>query len=379
MASLEAAAGELLAPGSALRHRAVREGAAQSGFSAPMIERALDWTFSEITAGEMRRVLIDDLGSDDAADDPAIRSPGATLLIAAGAIFQPAVNGVVYSLLVKSPIVVKCSSHEKTILPIFTDALRSVDPDVGAAVEAGYFDHSDIAALNADTVVAYGSDETITAIRASAPPCARVVGHGHKVSVAVIRDGALQNEAGALDAAKGLAIDVAMYDQSGCLSPHCAFIAAGAPVAPARFCEMLAGEMQLLAESLPAGRMDVAQAGEIRNFRGDYAFHGAPCFFGDRLAYTIVIDTAPIFHPSPLGRTILVKPVRSLAEVAALLQPQDGRLQGVGAAPVDDLEILEPLLRRLGASYFCPPGLMQRPPLTWRNAGVPCLRSLLVT
>ncbi len=379
MAALEKAAGPFLDPAAAVRRQAISEVSARSGFSEPMVALALDWTFSEISVGQMRRLLISELGSETAADDPALRPPRLTFLIAAGAIFQPAVNGVVFSLLIKSPIAVKCSSHEPVLLPLFVQTLRDIDPDVGNAVEAGLMasDEIDHMSSKADAVVAYGSDETISAVHARISKRKKFIGHGHKLSVAAIGAGALQNDLSAQAAARGLALDVAMYDQSGCLSPQCVYVESGAKIGPEEFAGVLAGELAALAKRLPPGRLSVEQAGAIQTLRGEFEFQGGPFFFGDKLSYTVVVDRDPSFRPSPLGRTILVKPLEKLSDLPVFLKSAEGHLQAIGAAPFDDVQRVIDPARALGASYFCPLGQMQRPPLTWQNAGLPCLRSLL--
>lgn len=391
MAALEKTAGQFLDTEAAARRQAISEVSARSGFSGPIVAQALDWTFSEITIGQMRRLLISELGSDDVADDPALRSPELTFLIAAGAIFQPAVNGVVFSLLIKSPIAVKCSSHEPVLLPLFVRTLRGIDPGVGSAAEAALLAHDRVDQLlsKADAVIAYGSDETISLIRSRMFPSPRrgegegegqrkkFIGYGHKTSLAVVGSGSLRKNIDARAAARGLALDVAMYDQSGCLSPQCVYVESGAKTGPEEFAGMLAGELATLTKSLPPGPLGIEQAGAIQSFRGEFEFQGGPVFFGDRLSYTIVVDRDPAFRPSPLGRTILVKPVEKIFDLPVFLKSVEGHLQAVGATPVDDIQDMINPLRALGASYFCPLGQMQRPPLAWQNAGVPCLRSLL--
>lgn len=377
ISSLTEASNRFLDPASPARKIATREVASQTGFSEPTVEQALDWTFSEINPENLRRLLVSELGSEDAADDPALPSPRQTLLIAAGTIFQPAVNGVVFSLLIKSPIVVKCSSHEQALLPLFVRTLREIDPDVGGAAAVTVLEES--VWTDADAVVVYGSDETISAVRSRIPKGgdARFIGHGHKISVAVVGGEALQSDATALDAARDLALDVAMYDQSGCLSPHCAYVETGGAVKPEAFAERLAGELESLSLRLPPGRMPVEQSAAVQTLRAEFEFRGGAHFFGNRLSFTVVVDPDPSFRPSPLGRTVFVKPIVTVSGLAEHLKPLAGHLQGIGAAPADCIRNLHLPLRALGASYFCPLGRMQRPPLDWQNGGVPCLKSLL--
>ena len=384
-AALEETAKRFLNPQSPWRHRAIFETAAQAGFTEPMIRQALDWTFSEMTAGRLLQLVVAELGSAGAPDDESMRSPSLVFLTAAGAIFQPAIYGIACALLVKSPILVKCSSHERQMIPLFVECLRDVTDDIGQAAQAGYWpgqDRDDLWA-KADAFLAFGSDETISDIRARISVGTIFIGHGHKISVAVVGQGSLNSISDAQGTAKRLAIDIAMYDQSGCLSPQNVWIETGGRVGPGQFAGMLSEELAGLAGTLPPGPFGVGQAAAISAFRSEYEFrsaagHGAcRCFFGDRLSYTVIVDPDPSFCPSPLGRTILVKPIDRISEWAGCLTSIAGHVQGIGAAPMADFREVFRDCRNLGASYFCEIGRMQRPPITWQNGGIPCLRSLL--
>lgn len=387
MAALETTAKRFLDPASEIRMEAVREAGRRSGFSEPVIAQALDWTFSEITVSRMRRLLVSELGSDDAADDPALPSPRQILQICGGSIFQPAVNGVVYSLLVKSPILLKCSAHESVVLPLFVRAIRDADGVIGSAVQAAYWRGVDLERTNealnkSDAVIVYGEDDTLSAVRSRTLPDALFIGHGHKISAAGVGAEALRNAADARDAARKLALDVSMYDQSGCLSPQCVHVETGGGISPDAFAGMLAEELSDCAKLLPPGRAAADHAAAVRAFRNEFEFResqkdGAVCFFGDRLSYTVVVDPDPAFRPSPLGRTVLIKPIDDLSRLPEVLTPLAGHLQAVGCAPVKRLSPIADHLHRLGASLFCDLGRMQRPPLGWQNAAIPCLRGLL--
>ncbi len=81
-----------------------------------------------------------------------------------------------------------------------------------------------------------------------------------------------------------------------------------------------------------------------------------------------------------LPRVATVKPVRDLAAAAACLRATlPGKLQGAAvAASSARLAWLRPELQRLGANYFCAPGELENPPLSWRQDGIRPLRGMLV-
>ncbi len=390
LTDIERAAGNFLTPDSDLRRQAVESISRETAFSPPMVAMAIDWTFSELTADAMRRLLLSELGHEDVADDPSLGSPGRTLVISAGAIFQPAVNASMFSLLVKSAVTLKCSSHERTLLPFWANALRAANVEIGNEVRVigdsnaptrEHDDALDHALSESDAVIAFGSDETLAAFQRRIRDGVTFVGHGHKASVALV-DGRQLQDTEARAAAQALALDVAMYEQSGCMSPQNVFICSGSGTTPENFACLLAEELGELTKTFPVGNRPVEQDGAIESFRSEFEFQSSQdkrtrCFFGGRLNHTVVFDPKPLFRPTPLGRTILVKPINEIGDVIEALQPVRGHLQAVGSAPGSACRSVESSLRAMGASYFCNLGRMQRPPLAWQNANLPCIRSLL--
>ena len=86
----------------------------------------------------------------------------------------------------------------------------------------------------ADLVVASGSDAAIAAIQARV--ARRFIGHGHKISFAVIGRERLDDDAAARQLARRLAYDVSLWDQQGCLSPQLCYIESGWQRVPGAIC-----------------------------------------------------------------------------------------------------------------------------------------------
>lgn len=70
-----------------------------------------------------------------------------------------------------------------------------------------------------DLVMVYGSDETLGDVRQTLPASVRFDGYGHGMGVAVVGAGADLDES-----ARGLALDMVLFEQQGCLSPRLAFL-----------------------------------------------------------------------------------------------------------------------------------------------------------
>ena len=170
-------------------------------------------------------------------------------------------------------------------------------------------------------------------------------------------------------AARGLALDVALWDQLGCLSPVSVFVQGEARAAA----EAVAGELDALATRLPCGRIaredEVAFAhardeAQIRAAAGqDVVVHG-----GARWAVVCEADAEP--RPAPLHRFLRVHPVAGDAGLRAALRPLAPHLAGVAVAGFgSDTPAACAALAALGASRICAPGRLQAPPLGWHHDG----------
>ena len=92
----------------------------------------------------------------------------------------------------------------------------------------------------------------------------------------------------------------------------------------------------------------------------------------ESLDWTVVVDRDATLRPTPLRRSLRVVPFSGDAELAAALAPSRRFLEAAGiAAPADRAAELSAILSRAGVSHVCPLGLMQRPPLSWRQGGRP--------
>src|SRR4029453_19158088 len=102
--------------------------------------------------------------------------------------------------------------------------------------------------------LATGSGAAVARVGARVAPPRRLVGYGHRVSFAALGP-ALLGDAGALaDACARLALDVALWDQLGCLSPV-SLLVAGDAAAARRVGEALAGALARAERELPRGEV----------------------------------------------------------------------------------------------------------------------------
>ena len=289
-----------------------------------------------------------------------------TSVLLAGSIPMPTITSLMAPLLLHSPVLVKPASRDPVTACLFAECLRDIDPELGAAIEVVAFSSEDAtsrqAFLDSECVVATGSDETVAAVTANVRAGARLVTHGHRLSVAVV----------APEHAKATALDVALWDQLGCLSPVAVYCDSAQVEA---FAHALADALAEIETRLPRGELPTAVAAAIRRERDEAEMRRAGGIdvgvLGDPdLRWTVVREADSRWRPAPLHRFVRVHPVRDRKELFQALAPLAPHLAGIST------HLPEAELAPLGAARICRPGRLQTPPLAWHHDGQPLLAPL---
>lgn len=290
------------------------------------------------------------------------------LVVLAGNLPGLAVQPLLPALALGRSVVLKSSTGEPFFAPAFVAALAGREAAVGAAVAAlgwpgGDRDVEAPLLAVCDPVLAYGESSTIADLERRAT--GRVVAYGPKTSLAVVG-----RDADPAAVAAGLARDVALFDQRGCLSIAAAY-SEGEELAEA-LAEALAAELARLADRWPPGPALASEAAAVRHARDEALMAGARLFPLDPAAGAVVLDPRPAFRPTPGRRTVRVHPVADLASLPALLAPWTGRLQGAVLAGLGGQRetALRSALAALGISRFAAPGRLQHPDVRWHNGGI---------
>jgi len=291
---------------------------------------------------------------------PATASPVLTIL--AANLPALAVQPLLPALALGRPAIVKSPTAEPLFAPAFAAALARREPALGEAIAAVTWRGGDRALETpllaaAGRVLAYGEQETLDDLARRAP--GKLVGYGPKTSLAVLGVGADPRRS-----AEGLARDVALFDQRGCLSVAAVYAAGDA----GELGEALAAALRDLAARWPPGPLDPAAAAAVQQLRAEADLSGLRRPPLPLPAGTVVVDPRPAFRPTPGLRTVRIHPLADLSALPELLAPWRGRLQGAALAG-PEAEALRPALAGLGVSRFAAPGDLQSPDATWHNGG----------
>lgn len=368
-------------PESPWRRALDRELPAATGFSPAGVREGAARGFGTWSGEALRAVVAREIGGAEAiagTSTPLVSGFETTAVVLAGQLPMPTVLAMLLPLVLRSPVLAKPASRDSVTPRLAARSVAETDAELGRCVAVVAFESGDEACtralLAADCVVATGSDAAVAAVAAKVEPPRRVVSYGHRLSLAAV--GAAATLGTALDrAAEGLALDVALWDQLGCLSPIAVYVADPAPAAADRIAEALARSLAKVEERLPRGRLEPAASAAIAQARAEAemraaAGRGVVLHASATTAWTVVREDAPLTRPAPLHRFVRVHPVRDGAGLVEALRPLGPQLAAVA---LDGFGADEPDLARaladLGASRLCRPGAMQSPPLAWHHDG----------
>jgi hypothetical protein len=357
-----------------------------TGFAPATVRKGLSVGLAAWNGAALERLLLRELG-------PAPAPVGArqafgfetTAVVLAGAIPMPSLLAIVAPLALGSPVLAKPASRDRVSAELVAGSLAEVDAELGACVALAPVAGSDAdamaALLEAECVVAYGDDATVASLAARTAPPRRFVAHGHRLSLAVLGPEATRG-AGLRAAASSLALDVALWDQLGCLSPIAVHVVDEDAAASERVARALAEALAEASRRWPRGSVESAAAARFASAR-DEALLREASGAGVRVhadpdgAWCVVQEGDAQPRGAPLHRFVRVHPAADAAALGAALTPLRRRLAGVALAGFGAREPdVARALAALGASRVCPPGALQAPPLDWPNGGLGVLTPL---
>ena len=360
-----------------------------SGFDAEMVRLGLNAYLKTFRAPQLQRFVAEDFSNPKLLDEfqprakgGMARALGPELLVHVWAGNVPGLPlwSLVCGLLVKAPAIGKVASAEPLFASLFARLLAEVEPRLAEVLAIVWFKGGDTASeralfAEADTVLAYGGNDTLTALRQQVPVSTRFLPHGHKLSVGLVSAAAL-NVQHVQAVARAAALDVVRYEQQGCYSPHTYYVARGGRVTPREFAQQLAGELAALQHKFARRTLTLEEAASVAGWRQGQemkGFAGAGVeLLGDADAAWCVAyaEQASALLPCALNRTVQVQAVDKLEDTLTLLAAQREVLQTVGlAAAPQELHMLAERLGAAGATRICALGQMTAPEAGWHHDG----------
>lgn len=252
---------------------------------------------------------------------------------------------LVQSIISKNVNLLKVSSRDDGV---FTDILNefkgvsytSVDghtitgDDLLKTISIVYFSRhaeklGEVMSKEADVRIAWGGRESVETV--SAYPArydAETVIFGPKLSFSVIAKEELSSAQEAKKLARKVSVDVSVFDQTGCASPHNLFIEEGGNVSPEEFCDILGDSMTKTELQIPKPLMSPEQVSQIHSTRGVYDFKGI-VKGSENMSWTILFDDLDEIDRPVYSRVLFVHKVKSIMDSLKYI---DENTQTIGIA-----------------------------------------------
>lgn len=376
---LARAAARLATTGPGRWRRALR---LSSGLSDPGLDAAWGVTFHPTTKQALELAL-----AAEQLDTPAFaalqeRLPRRLVHVLAGNVLPSTWNLLVRGWLLGAAQWLRPATREPVFATCIHDRLGEIEPALAACTAVQWWHRDDMATAasvfnRAQVVTVQGDDASVAAVRQQVEqlaPTARFLGYDARWSAAWVPAVAQSRET-----AEGLARDVALFDQQGCLSPTCVFAERHAGLED--WCAVLAQALTAQADTLPAGPIPAFSRAGLWHWRQrqrlalalghvSHLWEGTPS-----QPWCVVLLARCVWHEdfeSPRDRHLVVVPYDDIEQVRQCLGSKLARLQGLSIAG------RQPLPAWLRPTRVAQAGTLQEAPPGWPQDHHPPLRSLLL-
>lgn len=176
--------------------------------------------------------------------------------------------------------------------------------------------------MSAKVRIAWGGKEAVETVASypSAIDCETVI-FGPKLSFAVVARESLASEHDAKKLARRVSVDVSVFDQAGCASPHNLYIERGGIVSPERFCEILAESFPKTELQIPKPAVSPEQISAIHSIRGVYDFKGK-VWGSNSMSWSVLLsddETCELCKPV-YSRTLMVHEVDNINQTLDVIE-----------------------------------------------------------
>ena len=396
--------GDWTAPDSPWRRELATSLAAASPFTHGTIQEGLDAALTRWSPEALIACAENEVGSQLAHRGTRLAPFDWTTVVAGGSIPMPTILSSLLPLVLGSPVLLRETRKDPVTASLLARSIQAADPELSRAFEAVSFPAVDLSAyaiaLEAPCVVATGSDETLAAISSRLDSSHRFVGYGHRFSIAILGREIANSEPLLEEVAAGLALDLARWDQSGCLSPVVAYLVDVPKSVASRLAHQISERLAELSHNMPLGDLPPSQGASIASERSEAKMRAASGMgmLVETPNHTITLEADAQPRPAPLGRFLRLMPVESPDALVRALEPFSGHLSNVALAGLavsgatnihseknadapnntsqTSIKSLLGWLSRAGVSRFTKPGRLQTPPIDWPHDGQPVFSPL---
>ena len=209
----------------------------------------------------------------------------------------------------------------------------------------------------ADGIAIWGGEETVDAVKKQAPRGTEMIVWGHRISFSYLTTAASTDPA----TLRGIAEEVCILEQQACSSPQCLYLETSDSAELYDLADRLAVVLAMVASTVPRTLPDRVEAAEVTTVTELVRLEaclkrGAVIEPADR-SWRLLVDPEPWLRPSPLFRTLWIKPM-TRDQIVSTLRPMRAYLQTVTLGCTrDEVALLSSLLIAAGADRIRQPGM----------------------
>lgn len=187
----------------------------------------------------------------------------------------------------------------------------------------------EVMSQSANIRIAWGGKEAVETVAGypSMIDCETII-FGPKLSFAVIAKEELNSEQDAKKMARRVAVDVCVFDQAGCASPHNLYIEKGGNISPEEFCKILAEVFPKTEIQIPKPVITPEQISAIHSSRGVYDFKGK-VWGSDSMSWTVLYSEDNELCKPVYSRVLMVHAVDHINDS---LENIEEYIQSIGIA-----------------------------------------------
>ena len=253
-------------------------------------------------------------------------------------VFTVGALGLVEGLLAGNVNFVKTSSADTLLPQLFAEALIECDRSntlrefiIVARLSSKRDDLLRAVFAEADGVSVWGAEESVAAAKAMAPPAARFIEWGHKISFAYIAREKIVDEA----VLEPLARDICRIEQQACSSPQVVYVETSDRAELLAFGKRLGAAVARVSPTIAAAPPSLQEQAELTAatelVKLDTCLDNAVVVEPDDKSWRIFVEYKSGLRASPLYRSAWVKPLPREC-ILPVLRPLRKYLQTVGLA-----------------------------------------------
>ena len=207
-------------------------------------------------------------------------------------------------------------------------------------------------------IAAWGGEESVASVRKMSPEGVRIIDWGHRISFSYVSNKMKED----VPTLENIAYDICVIEQQACSSPQCLYLETSDNEEVLKFAKSFSTILDKVSRTFPQAEMSIPEMAEITNVtqvtKLGASLGESEVIESAEKTWRILVDYKSGLRPSPLYRTIWIKPLPK-EKIVGTLRPLRTYLQTAGlACTLDELSEISIELVQAGVTRIKRPGHM---------------------